>query len=72
MWNRQGLEKFLKPIQQWSKKNHVPSNRIIAEEFGINRTVPGATNTCKILFLSLTKKDGINHSMHSVKTHGQG
>ncbi|HDR8344243.1 TPA: glycosyl hydrolase family 5, partial [Bacillus cereus] len=21
--------------------NHVPSNRIIAEEFGINRTVPG-------------------------------
>ncbi|PEX62020.1 glycosyl hydrolase family 5, partial [Bacillus cereus] len=23
--------------------NHVPSNRIIAEEFGINRTVSGAT-----------------------------
>ena len=72
MWNRQGLEKFLKPIQQWSKKNHVPSNRIIAEEFGINRTVPGATQYMQDLISIFNQKDGINHSMHSVKTHGQG
>ena len=72
MWNKQGLEKFLKPIQQWSKKNHVSSNRIIAEEFGINVLFRELPNTCKILFLSSTKKVGINHSMHSVKTHGQG
>ncbi|MEF8680967.1 UNVERIFIED_CONTAM: cellulase family glycosylhydrolase [Bacillus cereus] len=66
MWNRQGLEKFLKPIQQWSKKNHVPSNRIIAEEFGINRTVPGATQYMQDL-ISIFNQKGWHKSFYAFR-----
>ncbi|XHT80048.1 cellulase family glycosylhydrolase [Bacillus cereus] len=66
MWNKQGLEKFLKPIQQWSKKNHVSSNRIIAEEFGINRTVPGATQYMQDL-ISIFNQKGWHKSFYAFR-----
>jgi endoglucanase len=42
LWDKSKLEQFLNPVREWAERYHVPSNRVIAEEFGINRTVPGA------------------------------
>ena len=56
----------MKPIQQWSKKNHVSSNRIIAEEFGINRTVPGATQYMQDL-ISIFNQKGWHKSFYAFR-----
>lgn len=42
MFNKEALKDFLHPVDQWAKDNNIPANRIIAEEFGINRMVKGA------------------------------
>ena len=43
MWNKKTLKTFLKPVQEWTRRHHIPSHRVIAAEFGCNRTTPGAT-----------------------------
>lgn len=42
MFNKEALKDFLQPVDQWAKDHNIPANRIIAEEFGINRMVKGA------------------------------
>ncbi|MGN4125886.1 glycoside hydrolase family 5 protein [Lysinibacillus sphaericus] len=42
LFDKAALKEFLAPIEQWADKHNIPSNRIIAEEFGINRMVQGA------------------------------
>ncbi|WP_397251189.1 glycoside hydrolase family 5 protein [Peribacillus simplex] len=42
VFNKNALEEFLEPVTKWSKQNNIPANRIIVEEFGINRLVEGS------------------------------
>ncbi|ANS51990.1 hypothetical protein BM86_32295 [Bacillus thuringiensis] len=49
-----------------TKKNHVPSNRIIAEEFGINRTVPGAPQYMQDL-ISIFNQKGWHKSFYAFR-----
>jgi endoglucanase len=41
-FDKNALKEFLEPVRKWAKENNVPANRIIAEEFGINRSVEGS------------------------------
>jgi hypothetical protein len=41
-FDKKALKEFLEPVREWAKENNVPANRIIAEEFGINRSVEGS------------------------------
>ncbi|AWP29856.1 glycoside hydrolase family 5 protein [Paenibacillus sp. Cedars] len=41
-FNKETLKQFLEPVAKWAAEHNVPANRIIAEEFGINRMVTGA------------------------------
>ncbi len=41
-WDRPQMASFLKPVADWQERNHVPANRILAGEFGVTRTNPGA------------------------------
>jgi len=41
MWNAQRVERYLQQPFVWAKKNQVPSNRVVAGEFGCIRTLPG-------------------------------
>jgi hypothetical protein len=41
-WNRQTIEKYFSPFYKWAKKNNLPSNRIVAAEFGCMRRNKGA------------------------------
>ncbi|WP_249435697.1 cellulase family glycosylhydrolase [Paenibacillus sp. Marseille-Q4541] len=41
-FDKAALKQFLEPVAKWAKENDIPANRIIAEEFGINRMVKGA------------------------------
>lgn len=38
---KEGLSNFLKPINRWSEKHQIPSNRIWVGEFGCNRHING-------------------------------
>lgn len=40
--NKEYLEGFLSKVNEWSKKNDIPSNRIIVGEFGVSRETLGA------------------------------
>ncbi|MFF2589884.1 glycoside hydrolase family 5 protein [Peribacillus butanolivorans] len=42
MFNKEALQQFLEPIEKWAEEHNIPANRIIAEEFGINRMVKGS------------------------------
>ncbi|MGU3372629.1 S-layer homology domain-containing protein [Bacillus mycoides] len=66
MWDKDGLNTFLQPVQNWSQENHVPSNRIIAEEFGINRTVPGAPQYMQDL-ISIFNQKGWHKSFYAFR-----
>ena len=41
-WNRAEMASFLKPVVDWQERFHIPSNRILAGEFGVARTNTGA------------------------------
>lgn len=41
-WNSKALSEFFNPIRAWQKANNIPSWQIVAGEFGVNRTAPGA------------------------------
>jgi len=41
-WNRDELERYLRPVADWARRHHVPANRILVGEFGCNRLMPGA------------------------------
>lgn len=49
MFDKAALKDFLKPVVQWTEQHNIPNNRIIAEEFGINRMVGGADQYVKDL-----------------------
>lgn len=42
MFDKTSLKDFLEPVAKWAEKHNISNNRIIAEEFGINRMVDGA------------------------------
>ncbi|MFJ7738412.1 glycosyl hydrolase family 5 [Lysinibacillus sp. NPDC097287] len=42
MFDKEALKDFLQPVDKWAKDHNIPANRIIAEEFGINRMEKGA------------------------------
>jgi hypothetical protein len=39
--NKEGLNNFFKPIEDWCKKHQIPSNQIWVGEFGCNRHIAG-------------------------------
>lgn len=49
MFDKAALKEFLEPVAQWTEQHNIPNNRIIAEEFGINRMVGGADQYVKDL-----------------------
>lgn len=49
MFDKTSLKDFLDPLVEWAEKHNIPNNRIIAEEFGINRMVDGADQYIKDL-----------------------
>jgi len=55
--NRGGLINFLKPIDKWSTKNQIPSNRIWVGEFGGNRHVKGIDFYIKDLISIFNEKE---------------
>ena len=42
-WEHNRIAKELKPVLLWAKRHNIPSSRLIAEEFGVDRRVGGAT-----------------------------
>ncbi|MCR8851844.1 glycoside hydrolase family 5 protein [Lysinibacillus fusiformis] len=49
IFDKTSLKDFLEPVAEWAEKHNIPNNRIIAEEFGINRMVDGADQYIKDL-----------------------
>ncbi|MBD8520260.1 cellulase family glycosylhydrolase [Lysinibacillus fusiformis] len=49
IFDKTSLKDFLEPVADWAEKHNIPNNRIIAEEFGINRMVDGADQYIKDL-----------------------
>ncbi len=49
MFDKTSLKDFLEPVAKWAEKHNISNNRIIAEEFGINRMVDGADQYMKDL-----------------------
>ena len=41
-WEKDHIAKQIQPVIDWAKRHKVPMNRIIAEEFGVDRRVGGA------------------------------
>ena len=41
-WDRDEVERFLAPVAEWQRRYDVPATRILAGEFGVVRTHPGA------------------------------
>ena len=41
-WTKGDIAKSIEPVIDWAKRNNIPANRIIAEEFGVDRRVGGA------------------------------
>lgn len=41
MWNKSTMEKYFKPFYEWVEKHNIPSNRIVAGEFGCYRKNKG-------------------------------
>lgn len=41
-FDQTSLKQFMEPVAKWATKHNIPSNRIIASEFGTNRMVKGA------------------------------
>ena len=84
-WNRGELKKFLEPVVQWQKKNHVPSNRIIAAEFGGYRMNHGVDSYLKDLISIFNEKqwhwafysfreddwDGMDYELGTKKASGK-
>ncbi|MDQ0418885.1 hypothetical protein J2Z48_003090 [Croceifilum oryzae] len=66
MWNKNELNTFLQPIQTWAQSNHIPANRIMAEEFGINRTIPGAPQYMRDL-ISIFNQHGWHKSFYAFR-----
>lgn len=49
IFDKTSLKDFLEHVAEWAEKHNIPNNRIIAEEFGINRMVDGADQYIKDL-----------------------
>lgn len=43
VWTAENIVSDLAPVAVWAREHNIPFNRIIAEEFGVDRRVPGAT-----------------------------
>ncbi|WP_126651664.1 glycoside hydrolase family 5 protein [Chryseobacterium aureum] len=46
-WNEETMINFLKPVNDFQKRNNIPSNRILVGEFGVYRTNPDAEKYLK-------------------------
>ena len=56
-WEADRIEQELQPIYTWAEKHKVPINRIIAEEFGVDRRVGGATQFLADVVATLNKRN---------------
>jgi hypothetical protein len=43
-WNAASLGRFFDPVRKWQTANHVPANRILVGEFGVDRRSRGAAS----------------------------
>ncbi|SDS17763.1 Cellulase (glycosyl hydrolase family 5) [Paenibacillaceae bacterium GAS479] len=65
-FDREALEKFLEPVEQWAKENNIPASQIIASEFGINRMVKGADQYMNDL-ISIFNEKGWHWSFYAYR-----
>jgi endoglucanase len=68
-WDAQELEKFLQPIVEWQKQNHIPSDRIFVGEFGCGRTVSGAATYLSDL-INIFNKNRWHWAFYQFRTDG--
>lgn len=70
-WNKDYIEKQMKPVVEWAKKHKVSTNRIIAEEFGVDRRVGGAQQFLKDI-IQVLNKQGWHWAFYSFRSSNWG
>lgn len=40
-WDANGIKSYVNRVRDWASRNNIPSNHIVAAEFGANRKLPG-------------------------------
>lgn len=64
VWDQKSLSEFFQPVRDWQKAHNIPSWQIVAGEFGVNRTAPGAAGYFSDL-LTIFDKEGWHWALYS-------
>jgi aryl-phospho-beta-D-glucosidase BglC (GH1 family) len=55
-WERNALAKMMDPVGEWATKHGVPTNHIVAAEFGCDRAAPGAREYLEDVVTTLNER----------------
>jgi len=55
-WERDALAKTMNPVGEWATRHGVPTNRIVAAEFGCDRAAPGAREYLEDVVTTLNER----------------
>ena len=55
-WERNALAKMMDPVGEWATRHGVPTNRIVAAEFGCDRAAPGAREYLEDVVTTLNER----------------
>ncbi len=65
-WNASTMSDFLEPVREFQRKHGIPSNRIVAAEFGISRKKTSALNYLRDQ-INIYKKEGWHWAFYSFR-----
>lgn len=55
-WERDALARMMDPVDEWARRHQIPTNRIVAAEFGCDRGAPGAREYLEDVVSTLNRR----------------